>query len=332
MTSWYALHLVLIQQILVYGMLALGLQSAFIAGVFSMASIGFFTIGAFATGAVVLHTSVNPQLAILLVALGAVVLAWLFTFVIRGLSGLYLGMATFAFDFIVVGIVTNFFTKYTGGPVGLYGLTATVSTWEILVILIFFVLIASWMERRAAGRAIRAIRLDVPMARSLGVNVTQWQTTAFILSALYGTVAGSLYILAFGVISPVDVGFDLISLVLTMVVVGGRDSWFGAILGAAILTWLPTVLTFAAEWRPLVYGAAIVLVATYAPGGIVGIGQSITQFAVGRIRGGPAVPQLPGSGMEPEAESHQSSGDSERVRESSVSAAQRDVPSEVRPE
>jgi branched-chain amino acid transport system permease protein len=284
MISFYSLHLVLIQQILIYGLLALGLQSAFMAGVFSLASVGFFAIGAFGAGALVVHANLNAQVAILVVVVASLCISWIFSRVIRRLSGLYLGMATFAFDFIVVDVVTDFWTKYTGGPVGIYGVTASVSTLEILIVLLVCIAIAWWIERQSAGRAIHAIRLDVPMARSVGVDVGQWQTVAFMLSCLYGAVAGAMYIFAFGVIAPTDVGFDFISLVLTMVVIGGRNSWFGAILGAAILTWLPTVLTFAANWRPLVYGVAIVLVATYAPGGLVGIGQSLAHLIAGQFR------------------------------------------------
>jgi branched-chain amino acid transport system permease protein len=298
MISFYSLHLILIQQILVYGLLALGLQSAFMAGVFSLASVGFFAIGAFGAGALVVHTSLNAQVAILLVVAFSLCLSWIFARVTRRLSGLYLGMATFAFDFIVIDVVTDFWTKYTGGPVGIYGVTATVSTPEILIVLLVCIAIASWIERQSAGRAIRAIRLDVPMARSVGVDVGQWQTIAFMLSCLYGAVAGAMYILAFGVIGPTDVGFDFISLILTMVVIGGRDSWFGAIVGAAILTWLPTVLTFAADWRPLIYGVAIVLVATYAPGGIVGLGQSLARLIAGQLRRRTAV--VPAGTAKPE--------------------------------
>jgi len=295
MSHWYSLHLILIQQILIYGLLALGVQSAFIAGIFSLASVGFFAVGAFVTGALVspAHGHMNPILAVAIVVVVTIVIAYVFAQILRGLNGLYLGMATFAFDFIVASVANNFFTAYTGGPLGIYGIPNDINTPEIVIVLLVFVGIASWVERRSAGRATRAIRLDTLMARSVGVDVRQWQTIAFVLSSVCGAVAGGMYILAFGTISPADVGFDFISLILTMVVIGGRDSWLGAILGAAILMWLPTVLTEAQQWRPLVYGAAIVLVATYAPGGILGVGRSAFRLISSRIRSGS------GSGSEP---------------------------------
>ena len=80
-----------------------------------------------------------------------------------------------------------------------------------------------------------------------------------------------MHALIFNVVQAQDAGFSLIVLALTMVILGGFGSWVGAALGAFLLTWIPLHLTAVGVWWPVYYGGATVIVATFVPGGIVGL-------------------------------------------------------------
>jgi branched-chain amino acid transport system permease protein len=67
------------------------------------------------------------------------------------------------------------------------------------------------------------------------------------------------------------------------VIIGGFGSWFGALLGAFLLTWLPLRLTSLGSWWPVIYGALMMLIATWMPGGIIGVASNLIR----RGRGGP---------------------------------------------
>ncbi|MDP9133651.1 MAG: branched-chain amino acid ABC transporter permease, partial [Actinomycetota bacterium] len=70
---------------------------------------------------------------------------------------------------------------------------------------------------------------------------------------------------------PTDIGFLLVVLALTMMIIGGTASWVGALIGAVIFTWLPSLLEQIGEWQHLVYGTLVALAAIFMPGGLLGV-------------------------------------------------------------
>jgi len=91
--------------------------------------------------------------------------------------------------------------------------------------------------------------------------------------------------LLFTDIQATDAGFDLIVLALTMVIIGGFGSWRGALVGAILLTWIPLKLTSIGEWWDVVYGALMIFVATFAPGGLFGLWRDLTRRVSGSKSG-----------------------------------------------
>ena len=272
MTSFYVSHQVLFQTTAIYVVLALSFQVVLRTGVFSFASVGFFGIGAYAAANLVIH-GVPGVAALFVVVIGCYALGYILALPFVRLRGLYLGMVTFAFDQIVLVVANNGGTL-TGGPVGLFGVPVESTTGELFIIAAIVVVLMSQLERRSIGRTFEAIRTDENLARSMGIETVRNRNFIFALSAALGGLAGVMDVYNFSTFAPTGFGFDLIVAGLTMAVVGGVDSWLGAAIGAIFVVWFPSIATFATGmWKSIIYGILVILVVSYEPGGVFGLGR-----------------------------------------------------------
>ncbi|OLT18622.1 hypothetical protein BJF78_00445 [Pseudonocardia sp. CNS-139] len=189
---------------------------------------------------------------------------------VRRLDGLHLGMATIAFDLIVmVGIMNG--GDFTGGTEGLFGVPATLPSWLVLLVVAGIVGLAAASERGRLGRRLEAVRLDPELSVTAGISVTRVRVAVFVVSAVIGAIAGGVNVTFRTIATPADMGFPVVVLTLTMIIVGGTGSWVGALVGAVFFTWLPSTLQFVGEWQEVVYGAIVAVVAIWVPGGVVGV-------------------------------------------------------------
>src|SRR5256885_11288020 len=203
------------------------------------------------------------------------------------LSGHYFSMATIAVAELVRLIVTN--TEYLGAAVGLSGPTVPRNVFDLSFIsalpyyYLFRTMLAItlgltwWMANSRMGFYLRAIRDSERAARSLGAPASRTKLYAFMLSAGLTSVAGALYAMMFGFVDPESGLGILISVkMLIMAALGGAGLLFGPLVGAAILVPLEEIsnnllggkgagLTF------VVYGAIIVIIARFQPGGILAL-------------------------------------------------------------
>jgi branched-chain amino acid transport system permease protein len=248
------------------------------AGQISLGHAAFYGIAAYTTG--VLTAGYGwPVPAGILAAIGLVVLvAWAIAVPTLKLKGHYLAMGTLGFG-IIVYIVLNEATALTGGPSGLTGIPrlqlagVTVESdlgfyavvWT--AVLVLFVL-AQNLVRSRLGRALRAIHTSEAGASVLGVDTGRTKTFVFVLSAAYAAVAGALYAHYVTFVSPGTFGFHASVQLVTMVVLGGMASLWGAVAGALFLTILPEVLRAVENVDVLVYGAILVLTMMFLPGGL----------------------------------------------------------------
>ncbi len=283
MTQWYASNLVLIQGGLIAFLLALSFQIPMRMGVFSFAGVGFYAIGAYSSGIAIKSHGFAVPTAILLGVCIAVVVSIALGLLVSRLSGLYLGMATISFD-LIVSVVASNWGSLTGGPAGLFGVDATIGTAEIFVVVLACVLLSALAERGSLSRQIDCVREDRELALSFGIRVDSLKLSAFVASAIVGSLAGAFNTLVSTTVSPSQVGFGLVVLALTMVIVGGSRSWLGALIGAAIFTWLPSVSRMAGDYSLIVYGIIVAVAAIYVPNGIFGWLVSLRRVAQRRMR------------------------------------------------
>ncbi|MGR3592827.1 MAG: branched-chain amino acid ABC transporter permease [Limimaricola soesokkakensis] len=242
-------------------------------GLVSLGHAGFFAIGAYAT-AILPNYGVPSPLAMLSGVLLAGLLALVVGRPILKLSGYYLAIATLGLG-MLIWMVLSKEAWLTGGPdgmtvsgmnarnlfkmVGLNLKSAEAWYWVAGFTAAIGAAIAVNLAGSPSGRSLRAIHDSDVAARSLGIDVARAKSRAFVISALYAAVAGGLLALANGYITPETGGFMHSVEMVTMAVLGGATSVFGALVGALILTALPQVLTVFADYEHMVLGGIMVV-------------------------------------------------------------------------
>lgn len=260
------------------------------AGQTSFGQNAFAAIGAYASA--VLSATYNwPPVAGVAVGLAAAIaVAAIVGYPTLRLKGHYLAMATLAIGLIVYEVavqwqsVTNGYMGISGIPplgIGSYELDSDRSQLIFLAIVAALALWSGWLLRNSRfGRALVALSGSEDAARALGINVARYKLAAFVISAIYASIAGSLFVHVVGFISPEIVGMNMVIAAFTMLYVGGIGTTFGPLIGAVVISLLPEIFRPLKDYQDLVYGAALIVILIYAPGGIVSLGSLAGKKAV----------------------------------------------------
>ncbi|TFV49062.1 branched-chain amino acid ABC transporter permease [Bradyrhizobium niftali] len=257
------------------------------AGQVSVGHVVFFGCGAYAAMGSYAKFGLSPLFGIPGGIVLAVALAAIIGVPTLRLSGHYFSMATIAVAETMRLIVTN--TEWLGAAVGLSGPTVPRNVFDLsflsslpyyylfLAVLAITLLVTWWMTNSRMGFYLRAIKDSERAARSLGAPASRTKLYAYMLSAALTSVAGALYAMMFGFVDPESGLGILISVkILIMAALGGAGLLFGPLVGAAILVPLEEIsnswlggkgagLTF------VVYGAIIVVIARFQPGGLLSL-------------------------------------------------------------
>lgn len=238
------------------------------AGVFSIGSAGFASIGAYAVGIMVRDHSWNAIGAVALaLALGAVG-GFLLSVPLARLRGVFQAIATLAFVQIVVSL-TLYAEELTGGPQGFNNIPKLVQTWHLVVVVAIVIYLMHRMGRSAIGRAFDAIRQDETVAATLGVSIRGYHMLAFVVSGALAGLFGGMQALYVFSVEPEMFGFNFLVAVLTFIILGGRSTVTGPIVGAAIMTLLPEIARPLADNRQFVQGVIMMLMIAFLPHGVV---------------------------------------------------------------
>ena len=257
----------LIDLFLLHSGLALGQYIVLRAGVFSIANAGLTAIGAYLAAWMTVKAGVHPALSVVAGTLAGTLMAMLLSWPLARLRGVYQAIATLAFVQVVLSL--NVFAEgVTGGAMGMNGIPKVVSTGTLLVALLGTIYIMWSISRTRLGRAFDAIRQDETVAASLGTSVRYYQTIAFALSGAVAGFFGALEAFNSHSMEPNRFGFDFVVAILSYVVLGGRRSIWGPIVGTAVLLALPELARPLADYRTLVYGLIMVAVMGYLPRGV----------------------------------------------------------------
>lgn len=257
------------------------------AGQVSLGHAGFFGIGAYAVAIGPTHLGVPPLAAMLLGCALSALLAFLVGRPILRLKGHYLAIATLGFGVLVALVITTE-SRWTGGPDGmsvmkltLFGWRASGSdTWYWITggLLLAGTWIALNLDETPTGRAFRALHDSEIAARVTGINVNRFKLQAFVIAAVYASLAGSALAQMNGFVNPDQAGFLHSIEMVTMVVLGGLGSVVGSIVGAAVLIMLPQLLTVFQEYENLMLGAIIIVSMIFMRDGIVPV---LSKFMTG---------------------------------------------------
>ncbi|TAM57595.1 branched-chain amino acid ABC transporter permease [bacterium] len=250
----------------------------------SFGHAAFFAVGAYASAVTTTRLGWDPVAGALagIVVAGAV--AYVIGFPLLRLSGHYLAIATLAFA-IIVRVVLENATPLTGGLNGIVGIPSlgTPRTAFVLVVMLVTIIYAAavFIDHSRIGRILRALGDDERAMASCGINPQSIRTAVFVASAVLTSIAGSVYAHFLTYISPEPFNVDMSVLFVTMMLVGGTGSVWGALIGACIVGAIPAVLSTYAAYSALLYGIAIVAVLLLAPYGVLGLP---TQLRIARAR------------------------------------------------
>ena len=276
------------RKLLLWITLALSYNFLFgIAGQVAFSHFTFYGIGAYAIVILIFQVGLPLPLAILAGVAICVLLAMIVAVPATRLEGFYLALATLAFAQLFI-VVLDEGGKVTGSAGGLanYQLPAVLGwqvtgPWYTMVIVLLMVgtLAILWrLDHSYFGRACRAVRDDAEAAQAMGVDVARTKMMAYtITSALAGT-AGMVYAFVDNTVNPPIFGLQNSFLLLFMVIVGGSGRHAGAIVGAALLYFLPLLLSpLIGHHHALVFGLFMVAVVLFQPKGLIGLWDAFRQ-------------------------------------------------------
>jgi branched-chain amino acid transport system ATP-binding protein/branched-chain amino acid transport system permease protein len=248
-----------------------------------------------------------PVLGALLAAIaGSLLLALLLGVVLVGLSGHYfavanLGLAT-ALDALLVA-----FPQVTGGTSGLtmsrtldlgIGTVSSDLGWYLVAVAAALIglLVFRWTVAGKRGRILRLVRADELAANVLGVRTFRTKLLVYVIAAFFPALAGALLFPFSGLVTPDDAGAVQSVQLVALIVVGGVGYRLGGFIGALVILWLQALVDTSGNWSLLIYAAVFLLVAFYAPAGIIGaIREGWARLAGARPRPAADAVAVPGA-------------------------------------
>ncbi len=270
-------------------------------GQINIAQAAFFGIGAYAVALGTVDYQLNFFAALAIGVALAGVAGLLLGLASLRLGGHYLGMVTISFQQILTLVLTNWISL-THGPDGvrnvprprLLGLSFEDGRAYLGLILVVTVLVTLFVWRLKTsrlGRAMQGVRDNELAASTCGIDVFGTKVISFTLSAVLGAIGGGLFCGGFRYISPDQFSFAESIVMLTMALLGGVQSAFGALLGTVLLVTLPEWLRFLRQVYLAVYGASVILIMVFLPDGLWGFVTKLLPGQARPVTG--AVPPLP---------------------------------------
>ncbi len=269
--------------------LSLNLTVGFL-GELSLGHAGFMSVGAF-TGvitAVCLQNVVASEPLRLLISvisggIFAGIAGLLIGIPVLRLRGDYLAIVTLAFGEIIKNIINCLYvgvdaaglhvgmadeaslgmtggTLIINGPQGAVGIPKLSSFTSGVILIVFALFIVLNLVNSKTGRAVTAIRDNRIAAESVGIGITRYKLTAFIISAMLAGMAGALYAMNFSTIAAKKFDFNTSILILVFVVLGGMGNLFGTMIATTLLYMLPELLREVRDYRMLIYAIVLILV------------------------------------------------------------------------
>ena len=248
------------------------------AGQISLGHAGFFGLGAYASAILTTRFGWPPLVAMLSGMAAVGIIAFVVARPILRLRGHYLAMATLGLGIIIYMVLVNE-SAWTGGndginvqPFSLLGLTLTNERtwyWVTGAVLLGAITLANNIVDSPVGRALRAVHGSEIAAQVAGIDTARYKVRVFVVSAVFASAVGSMMAHYIGFITPQMSSFFHSIELVTMVVVGGMASTYGAVLGAAILTMLPQLLTKFEGYEMITFGLILMLTVIFLPRGLL---------------------------------------------------------------
>jgi branched-chain amino acid transport system permease protein len=293
LTVGNAYYLTVATLCMIFGIASVGLTIAMgYAGLISLGQSAFFGIGAYIAANLATRLNVEPVVALIIGSIGAAAVGWVIARPLLRLSGLYFAMASLAFGIVAYiffaqlrGITGGLDPGFSCAAFSVFGksLGDTHSMFwvsSVALVLIMFGMINLIHSR--FGRALKALGGSEVAAAGVGVSVVAYKTMALAVAAGVTGVAGGLFAFFLRSFNASAFGFNLSIELLVMVIVGSLRSIWGALLGAAFVTILPSFLEGFENYKLFIYGLAMVVIMMIMPDGLFQAAIDAFQYASGR--------------------------------------------------
>jgi branched-chain amino acid transport system permease protein len=254
-------------------------------GLLSFAQVGFFGIGGYTATLLVVDRGWSLWAGVAVGGVLCIAVALLIGYSSLRLSRHAFAIVSLSFA-LLCAIVARDWPELTRGSMGIPGLPTPVMDlpgglrWRIVdpsdfyYLLMGFAVIAHGaiylVVTSRLGRAMRAIKLNEPLAQSQGVNPLSYRLLALSLSALLAGIVGGLFVFYLTIIDPSIFDFYYTETMLISVVIGGPGSFWGVMASSAVLAVLPDMLRFTTDLRMVLYGVALIVAMLIFPGGVGG--------------------------------------------------------------
>lgn len=268
---------------LLYVVLGLGLNIVVgLAGLLDLGYVAFYAVGAYSYALLNYHWGLGFWAVLPIgAALGALT-GIILGFPVLRLRGDYLAIVTLGFGEIIRLILENW-NEFSFGPSGianiprpgLFGMqlsfpqNITFLYYLMIALTIFTIFVVNRLQASRIGRAWIALREDEIACQAMGVDKTKTKLTAFALGATWAGMGGVVFAAKTTFINPASFTIWESIIILCVVVLGGMGSIIGVIFGAGFLILLPEYLRAVSEYRMLVFGAILVTMMVFRPGGLI---------------------------------------------------------------
>ena len=250
------------------------------AGKISFGHNAFMALGAYGTGILTVNYEWSPLAAMVAATVGTGLVAFAIGAPILRLRGHYLAMITLAFAQIII-IVSTRWTEVTGGLTGIpqvpdfriFGFefdTRLKMYYLIWFLAIVLLLLSFRVVDSRFGRALRALGAHQAAAGALGIDVVWCRIQIFVLSAVFASMAGSLYAHFLNYVNGTFFDLSVMIQLMAILVVGGIGTLWGPVLGAILLVWISQNLGSYAEYSHLIFGLIYGGALLFLPRGLVG--------------------------------------------------------------
>ncbi len=266
-------------QVAIYAIMAIPM--VLLAGSVGQVSLGQaapVAIGAYASALLTTELDLPFAMGLLAGGAAAMVISTLITLPIWRLNGHYVSMATMALAYVVVGVILNW-EPVTNGAYGIAGIPAPQFFGTVLItpvqhylLDLVIVMLVLWVVLRIQhshlGTVLAGVGSDETASRCLGIHTRDYKALAYAVCSFCAGVAGALLAHQYNYIDPTVFTIQMSILVLTIVVLGGLNSPFGAVIGAVVLVGLPEALRIANDVRILAYGVIMIVMIRFRPQGL----------------------------------------------------------------
>jgi branched-chain amino acid transport system permease protein len=252
-----------------------------IGGIWNFGQLAIFAIGGYVSALVAIHWGLPPWLSMIAGGLGAAAMSAVIGIPVLRLRGIYASLLTFSFGEVVRLLVISDETGLTGGSFGLSGVPELAFDgwspdarqrayyWLALALVVATAVVIYVYINSPLGTALKALRDAPAYAASRGVSPLKMQVITFATSAFIAGIAGGFYAHYFGVIAPSVMGLGPMSLFVAMLVVGGLGTFWGPILGTAVILAVSEYLRDYDELRLIIVGLILLVTIVVAPRGLV---------------------------------------------------------------